>query len=44
VDTDENLVLIKGPVPGANRGLLEIRPAIRLYKNKGVKQEELAKS
>jgi large subunit ribosomal protein L3 len=34
IDAEHNLLLIKGPVPGANGGLVEIRPAIRLYKSK----------
>ena len=39
---DKNLILLKGSVPGANNGLVEIRPAVRLYKTKGVKQKEVA--
>ena len=38
-DKDKNLLLVKGPVPGANRGLLEIRQAKRLYKRKASKAE-----
>jgi len=34
IDADNNLLLVKGPVPGANGGLLEIRPAVRLYRGK----------
>ncbi len=34
IDAEHNLLLVKGPVPGANGGLVEIRPAIRLYKSK----------
>jgi len=37
VDKDKNLLLIKGPVPGANRGLLIVREAGRLYRNKAAK-------
>jgi large subunit ribosomal protein L3 len=37
IDADKNLILIKGPVPGANNGIVEIRPAIRLYKGKAKK-------
>jgi large subunit ribosomal protein L3 len=33
-DADRNLLLVKGPVPGANRGLLQIRSATRLWKPK----------
>jgi large subunit ribosomal protein L3 len=38
VDKDKNLLLVKGPVPGANKGLLVIREATRLYKGKAVAQ------
>lgn len=34
VDQENDLLLIKGPVPGAKNGLLEVRPAGRLYKQK----------
>ena len=40
VDTENNLILVKGPIPGPNQGLVEIHPAKRLYKSKG----ELAKA
>lgn len=33
-DADRNLLLVKGPVPGANNSLVEIRSAVRLYKRK----------
>lgn len=33
-DVDRNLILVKGPVPGANKSLVEIRSAVRLYKRK----------
>ncbi len=39
---EKNLLLVKGPVPGANTGLLEIRPAIRLYKGKAAKVKKAA--
>jgi large subunit ribosomal protein L3 len=39
---DKNLILIKGTVPGANNGLVEIVPAVRLYKTKSKKQKEVA--
>lgn len=35
VDLENNLVLVKGPVPGANKGWVEVRPSVRLYKSKG---------
>lgn len=34
VDVEKNLLLVKGPVPGANQGLLMIKEAKRLYKRK----------
>ncbi len=37
IDAANNLVLVKGSVPGANTGLVEIRPAARLYKSKAKK-------
>lgn len=37
----DNLILVKGSVPGAARGMVMVRPAIRLYKSKAAK---LAKS
>jgi ribosomal protein L3 len=43
VDADKNVMLIKGSVPGANGGLLEICTPSRLYKSKGAKQAEKMK-
>jgi large subunit ribosomal protein L3 len=37
VDAENNLLLVKGPVPGHNKAWVEIRPAIRLYKSKAAK-------
>ena len=37
MDKDRNLLLVKGPVPGAKDGLLFIREAKRLYKSKAAK-------
>ena len=34
IDAEKNLMLVKGPVPGANKSLVRIRPATRLYKSK----------
>jgi large subunit ribosomal protein L3 len=34
IEPERNLLLVKGPVPGANTGTLEIRPSVRLYKSK----------
>lgn len=42
IDGEQNLLLVKGPVPGANKGWVEVRPATRLYKGKGAKQAEMA--
>lgn len=35
---DEGLILVKGPVPGPNRGVVEIRTPTRLYRPKARKQ------
>ena len=37
VDAEKNLLLVKGPVPGANKALVRVRPAIRLYTSKAAK-------
>jgi large subunit ribosomal protein L3 len=37
IDAEKGLLLVKGPVPGANRGMVMIRPAVRLYKPKAKK-------
>ena len=37
IDAERNLLLVKGPVPGANNGMVMVRPAIRLYKSKAKK-------
>ena len=42
IDADRNLILVKGPVPGANKGLVEVRTATRLYTGKAAKAAELA--
>jgi large subunit ribosomal protein L3 len=34
IDPESNLILVKGPVPGPNNGLVYIREASRLYKKK----------
>lgn len=34
IDAERNLLLVKGPVPGHNKALVEVRPAVRLYKGK----------
>jgi large subunit ribosomal protein L3 len=37
IDAERNLLLVKGPIPGANKGLVRVRPAVRLYKSKAAK-------
>jgi len=34
IDKDKGLILVKGPIPGANKGLVVVREATRLYKRK----------
>ena len=34
IDPEHNLLLVKGPIPGPNRGLVYVREATRLYKKK----------
>lgn len=43
IDAGKNLLLVKGPVPGANGGLVEVRPSVRLYKPKARKVEAAGK-
>ena len=38
IDAGRNLLLVKGPVPGANKGVVEVRLPSRLYKSKARKQ------
>jgi large subunit ribosomal protein L3 len=45
---EEGLMLVKGPVPGANRGMVMVRKATRLYRSKtklvlGIKPEASGK-
>ncbi len=42
VRIDGDLLLVKGPVPGANNGLVMVRPSVRLYKGKAAKAAEVA--
>ena len=42
IDPERNLLLVKGPVPGSNKGLVEVRPATRLYRGKAAKAAEVA--
>lgn len=41
IDKDNNLLLVKGPVPGPNKAWVEVRPATRLYRGKAAKQREM---
>ncbi|MEM9419553.1 MAG: 50S ribosomal protein L3 [Planctomycetota bacterium] len=34
IDKEQGLLLVKGPVPGANKGMVMVREATRLYKRK----------
>ncbi|MBS0186786.1 MAG: 50S ribosomal protein L3 [Planctomycetes bacterium] len=43
VDEGNNLLLVKGSVPGANTGLIEVRPAVRLYRSKAKKVADAKK-
>ena len=38
IDKANNLLLVKGPIPGANGGLVKVRSAVRLYKSKAAAQ------
>ncbi len=44
IDAEQSLMLVKGPIPGPNKGLVRLRPAIRLYRSKAVKAAEVAAS
>jgi len=43
LDTAQNLVLVKGPVPGANEGFVMVRPASRVNRSKAKKIADAAK-
>ena len=42
VEADRNLLLVKGAVPGANGGIVRIRPSVRLRPTKAAAQEAAA--
>ena len=44
IDPDNGLMLVKGPVPGANRGTVLVRTAVRLSRSKAKKVGEQAKA
>jgi large subunit ribosomal protein L3 len=37
IDAEKGLLLVKGPIPGANNGMVMVRPSTRLYKSKAKK-------
>jgi large subunit ribosomal protein L3 len=37
IDAEKGLLLVKGPVPGHNNTMVQIRPSVRLYKSKAKK-------
>jgi large subunit ribosomal protein L3 len=44
IDADNNLLLVKGPVPGANRGMVMVRCSTRLWKSTAQKVAAAKKS
>jgi large subunit ribosomal protein L3 len=42
IDSENNLLLVKGAIPGAARGTVAIRPSVRLYRGKAKKVAEAA--
>jgi large subunit ribosomal protein L3 len=40
MEPERNLLLVKGPVPGASSGLVAVRPSVRLYRSKAKKLAE----
>eukprot|EP01026_Neomeris_dumetosa_P059720 TRINITY_DN5586_c0_g1_i1.p1 TRINITY_DN5586_c0_g1~~TRINITY_DN5586_c0_g1_i1.p1 ORF type:complete len:266 (-),score=15.35 TRINITY_DN5586_c0_g1_i1:56-853(-) len=40
IDNERGLLLVKGPVPGHNQAMVQIRPSVRLYKSKGAQVPE----
>ncbi|MEO1510700.1 MAG: 50S ribosomal protein L3, partial [Planctomycetota bacterium] len=42
IDAENNLLLVKGPVPGPNKGTVMVRPAVRLRTGKAAKAAEVA--
>jgi len=43
IDAEKNLLLVKGPIPGPNKGEVQVRIPTRLYKSKARKQAEAMK-
>ncbi|TVQ33284.1 MAG: 50S ribosomal protein L3 [Phycisphaeraceae bacterium] len=44
IDKEQGLLMVKGPVPGANKGMVEIRTPSRLYAPKARRQRETTKN
>jgi len=40
IDAENGLLLVKGPVPGHNKALVEVRPAIRLNRSRARRAAE----
>lgn len=43
IDAEKGLLLVKGAVPGANQGMVMIRPSVRLYRSKAKRLAAAAK-
>ncbi|MBX3359379.1 MAG: 50S ribosomal protein L3 [Phycisphaeraceae bacterium] len=43
VDAENGLILVKGPIPGPNRGIVTVRTAVRLNRSKAKKVADAAK-
>ena len=43
VDAEKGILIVKGPVPGPNRGLVEVKTPTRLYRPKAKRQAEKMK-
>lgn len=43
IDADKNILLVKGPVPGPNKGEVQVRIPTRLYRSKAHKQAKAMK-
>lgn len=44
IDAEQNLVIVKGPIPGANQGVVQVRQAVRLNRSKAKKATTAAKA
>jgi large subunit ribosomal protein L3 len=40
IDAEKNLILVQGAIPGPTRGMVAVKPAVRLYRGKAKKQAE----